>query len=1116
MTNLILVVDDDHLMRMYLCQLLKEAGYQVVEASNGLEAIATYTRLHPDIVLLDAMMPEMDGFSCCAQLQTLSDGKETLVLIVTDIDDPASVEKAFAAGATDFITKPIQWPILRQRLRRLLEAHRTKQQLQQQTAQAQLQEAQLRLALESAGMSIWNWDFVTNEISYSGNLETAFGWKKGSFKDTYDFFVNRVHPQDRDFVKRSHQQAIKNGLEYDIEFRVILLDGSIRHLASKGVVCRDALGMAVGMSAIEVDITKRKQTEEALEVHANQQAMVAELSQIALAGTDLTTLMNLCVSIVAQCLKVEYCKVLELLPNGNALLLRAGIGWQPGLVGKATVSALMNSQAGYTLLSCGPVIVKDLRSETRFNGPQLLHDHQVVSGISVVIHGQERPFGVLGAHTTRHQTFTKDEIYFLQSIANILAAAIERQQVENALKESEERCQLVVQGSNDGIWDWNVQNHQVFFSTRWKEMLGYEEDEISDYFDEWAARVHPDDRGFVRQAIADHFAQMTPFFISEHRIQCKDGTYKWVLNRGQAVWDEDGNVVRMTSCHTDITERKLAEEQLRQSEERFQIVARATNDILWDWDLLTNKVWWNQTLQTLFGYSPEQISFTADWWSEHIHPEDRHRIANQARALIESGEKFWSNEYRFRRSNGSYAYVFDRGYVVHDQIGKPVRIMGAMMDITERQAALRERNRVQAELQRQNMRSQLFANITLKIRQSLQIDDILQTSVIEVQKLLLADRVLILRLQPNGSFVAVQEAVVPGLPVVMAQEITDSCFRENCIEYYRQGRISSIRDIKEADLQPCHMELLQRFAIKANLVVPILLKNELWGLLIAHQCAHSREWTSWEIELLQQLADQIGIALAQSQILEQEIRQRQELARSNQELQQFAFVASHDLQEPLRKIKTFGDRLKVSYGDILTEQGRDYLERMQNAANRMQTLIEDLLTLSRVTTRAQPFVWVNLANIAQEVLSDLEIYVQQTGATVEIGELPTIQADPVQMRQLLQNLIGNALKFHRPQIPPVIKIYGSILNNQTNKLCNSSDLCEIVIEDNGIGFEEKYLDRIFNVFQRLHSNGEYEGTGIGLAICRKIIERHDGAIVAQSTPGQGSKFFVTLSVNSVP
>ncbi|MFS0519050.1 PAS domain-containing protein [Nostoc sp. UIC 10607] len=1114
MSNLILVVDDDNLMRSHLCEQLTEAGYQVVEASNGLEAIATYTRLHPDIVLLDIMMPVMDGFSCCAQLQALPDGKETPVLMITSFSDQATVEKAFAVGATDFITKPIQWPILRQRLRRILEGSRAVQELRQQTAQAQLREAQLTIALDAARMGIWNWDLLTNKISWSDNLEALFGLEKGIFNYTYEAFICCIHAHDRDFVRRSHQQAIRDGVKYNIEFRVVLPDGRIRVLASKGVAFKDASGVAVQMSGVYMDITKRKQAEEALEVRANQQAMVAELSQLALASTDLTTLMNSCVTIVAQCLKVQSCKILELLPDDHRLLLRAGVGWQPGLVGKATVSAGINSQAGYTLLSKEPVIVNDLSAETRFNGPPLLHEHQVVSGISVVIHGKERPFGVFGAHTTRHHTFTKDDISFLQAVANVLATAIERQHVEDALKESEERCQLAVQGNNDGIWDWDVKNDQVFFSTRWKQMLGYEEHEISNHLDEWATRVHPDDIGFVRQAIADHFAKVTPFFISEHRVRCKDNTYKWVLDRGQAVWDKD-DVVRMTSCYTDITERKLAEEQLRQSEERFQIVAHATNDLLWDWDLLTNEVWWNQALQTLFGYSKEEITFTAHWWSEHIHPDDRQRIATQAYALINSGEKFWLNEYRFRRSDGSYAYVFDRGYVVHDKTGKPVRMMGAMMDITERQAVLRDRNRVQAELERQNLRSQLFANITLKIRQSLQIDDILQTSVIEVQKLLLADRVLILRLQPNGSFLAVQEAVVPGLPVVLGQQITDSCFRNDYIEQYRQGRISSINNIQEANIQPCHVELLQRFAVRANLVVPIFLKNQLWGLLIAHQCAHPRQWTNSEIELLQQLADQIGIASAQSLILEQETRQRQELTRSNEELKQFAFVASHDLQEPLRKIKTFGDRLKTTCGDTLTEQGRDYLERMQNATSRMQTLIEDLLTLSRVTTRAQPFVSVNLTKIAQEVVSDLEIYIQQTGGTVEIGELPTIKADPLQMRQLLQNLIGNALKFHRPQIPPIIRIYSTILKNQAdNNISANSELCQIIVEDNGIGFDEKYLDRIFNVFQRLHSSIEYEGTGIGLAICRKIIERHHGNITAQSQPGQGAKFMIALSVDS--
>lgn len=415
------------------------------------------------------------------------------------------------------------------------------------------------------------------------------------------------------------------------------------------------------------------------------------------------------------------------------------------------------------------------------------------------------------------------------------------------------------------------------------------------------------------------------------------------------------------------------------------------------------------------------------------------------------------------------------------------------------------------EVQRQNRRSQLFADMTLKIRQSLKLEEILQTTVKEVQKLLSADRVLIFRLQSNGFGQIVTEAVVPGLPSVIEQNITDGCFGPDYLKKYQQGRIYTITDIDRVQVEPCLIEFMKQLSIKAKLVMPILLKEQLWGLLIAHQCTHPRQWSSFEIELLRQLADQIGIALAQAQLLAEETRQRQELARSNTELQQFAYIASHDLQEPLRKIQAFGHRLKEKCSDSLPEQGRDYIERMQNAAFRMQSLINDLLTLSRVLSKAQPLVLVNLAQVVQEVLSDLEFQIQQTQGHVEVGELPTIKADPLQMRQLLQNLISNALKFHRSGVPPVVKLYHQIIAGQGSE---AGELCQILVEDNGIGFDEKYLDRIFNVFQRLHGRSEYEGTGMGLAICRKIAEHHSGSITAKSQVGRGATFIVTLPLKT--
>lgn len=237
-----------------------------------------------------------------------------------------------------------------------------------------------------------------------------------------------------------------------------------------------------------------------------------------------------------------------------------------------------------------------------------------------------------------------------------------------------------------------------------------------------------------------------------------------------------------------------------------------------------------------------------------------------------------------------------------------------------------------------------------------------------------------------------------------------------------------------------------------------------------------------------------------------------ELERSNRELQDFAFVASHDLQEPLRKIQAFGDRLRTVQGPKFDDQGRDYLERMNNAAERMHTLINDLLGYSRVTTKARPFEPTDLNREVTGVLRDLETTIDESGGTVTVGMLPKVDADGLQMRQLFQNLIANALKFRKDGEAPHVEINAEIFKGVEPSIGGSipEDMVRITVADNGIGFDEKYLDRIFTPFQRLHGRNEYEGTGIGLAVCRKIAERHGGSLTAESTLGEGSTFIVTL------
>jgi PAS domain S-box-containing protein len=232
-----------------------------------------------------------------------------------------------------------------------------------------------------------------------------------------------------------------------------------------------------------------------------------------------------------------------------------------------------------------------------------------------------------------------------------------------------------------------------------------------------------------------------------------------------------------------------------------------------------------------------------------------------------------------------------------------------------------------------------------------------------------------------------------------------------------------------------------------------------------------------------------------------------QLERSNRELQDFAFAASHDLQEPLRKIQSFGDLLVSEYSDAIPQEGRDFLARMQKAASRMRVLIDSLLAYSRVNTRFNPISKVDLNKAVREAMNNLSVRREETNASVEVAELPTIEGDLVQMVQLFQNLIGNALKFHAKGTSPKVRVHARSWPDDGS---DTADAVEICVADEGIGFDETYLSKIFNPFQRLHGRSAYEGVGIGLAICRRIVERHHGRITAEGNPGKGAVFTVTL------
>jgi PAS domain S-box-containing protein len=455
-------------------------------------------------------------------------------------------------------------------------------------------------------------------------------------------------------------------------------------------------------------------------------------------------------------------------------------------------------------------------------------------------------------------------------------------------------------------------------------------------------------------------------------------------------------------------------------------------------------------------------------------------------------------EVEMLRKDGRIVPVSATVVAIKDTDGSYLGARVTLIDISDR-VRLRKQTRLSAE-------------ISQKIRQSLQLAEILQTAVEEVQKLLGVDRVLIFRFETDGSVTVVQEQVVAGYPAVMGSKIVDPCFNRSYYEQYAQGRVYNVADITQAGFKPCYVEFLQQFAVKASSIASIYLRDELWGLFVVHHCQAPRTWQPREVEILTQLATQIGIALAQAQLLEQERLQRQELARSNAELEQFAYITSHDLQEPLRMVISYLQLLARRYQGKLDSDADEFIGYAVDGAARMQALIQALLGYARVSSRKQPFNVVDCNLVLQDAIANLHVAITESAAAIACDPLPEVWGDATQLTQVFQNLIANAIKFRRAEVPPKIQISARQIDAHPS---SSSELAPSIVTeehpltasawcfavaDNGIGIEAQYLDRIFAIFQRLHTRVAYPGTGIGLSICKKIIERHGGKIWVESSP----------------
>jgi light-regulated signal transduction histidine kinase (bacteriophytochrome) len=425
---------------------------------------------------------------------------------------------------------------------------------------------------------------------------------------------------------------------------------------------------------------------------------------------------------------------------------------------------------------------------------------------------------------------------------------------------------------------------------------------------------------------------------------------------------------------------------------------------------------------------------------------------------------------------------------------------------------------------------QALFRVISRIRESLDLETIFQTTAIEVRQLLKADRVGMFRFYPNtgwddGEFVS--EDVDPVFSSAIAHKIHDHCFGDQFAVHYEQGKIQAVADIHNAGLSDCHIRILSQFQVRANLAVPLLQGQKLWGLLCIHQCSAPRQWQPIEIEFVGQIANHLGVALQHAELLAElrievtERKQAQEQSQSlnqglrqaiaelkvvNHELESFSYSVSHDLRAPLRSVDGFSQALLEDCHDQLDTSGQDYLQRIRAATQRMGHLIDDLLTLSRVIRSEIQIESVNLSRLGSNICAELQrTHVdRQLEFVIQPGLL--VQGDERLLQVVLENLLNNAVKFTSKHSQAKIEL--GTITQEDGRLA-------YFVRDDGVGFDMNYADKLFSPFQRLHGMKEFQGNGIGLATVQRIVRRHSGQIWAEGAIEGGATFYFTLAAGEI-
>lgn len=675
---------------------------------------------------------------------------------------------------------------------------------------------------------------------------------------------------------------------------------------------------------------------------------------------------------------------------------------------------------------------------------------------------------------------------------------------EAELRTSETRYRLVSEAMQEGIWYWDIASNSVQWNDRLLELMGVTREAWGGTFDDWFARLHPEDRPRLARALDAHLERREPYRVELFRLRHADGEYRWCTTAGQAEWDSDGRPLRMAGSFRDITHQKLSQDRLQESELRFGQILDSIQDVVFTKNERLEVTWANAAALRHYGMTLEQLRDSTSV------PYDRIEFTRQSnaddRSVFETGMVLERTEEPHRAPSGEVRTFHTVKTPLKNSAAQVVELVGVSRDITQRKR----------ELDAQRLLAQASAILGASIEYEQTLSNVASATVPTF-----ADWCAVDMLDDDGAIRRLAVYHEDPSKVQLAHTLherypPDPDAPHGVPNVLRTGRVEFISHIPEeliraATKDAAHLKHALELGLHSYIAAPIIVKDRPVGVITFVSAESKRQYGEHDVGFVTELARRAAVAIENASLYEQlrelanTLEQRVEertaaLRESNKELEAFSYTVSHDLRAPVRHIGGFVDLLRETTGSQLDPQAQRYLETIKGAATQMGLLIDGLLSFSRLGRTQLQKVPVDLTDLVHSVVAELRPDFADRNVEFEIADLPTVDADPTMLRLVMDNLIGNALKYTRGMDPARIRVDAR------------NDACEVVlsVEDNGAGFDMKFVDKLFGVFHRLHGDDQFDGTGIGLATVRRIVHRHGGRTWAEGTPNQGATFYFSL------